>query len=87
LPGKGSAAKRQRQNDTHRLRNRMSKSAVRTQTKKFTEAVKVKDKVTAEKELLSVIKMMDSAAGKKVYHKNTVARKKSRLSKMLNTLA
>jgi len=87
LPVKGSAAKRQRQNETHRMRNRMAKSAVRTQTKKFSEAIKAKDKAAAEKELQSVIKMMDTAAGKKVYHKNTVARKKSRLSKMLNSLA
>ena len=87
MPGKGSAAKRQRQNETHRMRNRMAKSAVRTQTKKFAEAVKAKDKVSAEKELLAVIKMMDTASGKKIYHKNTVARKKSRLSKMLNSMA
>jgi len=65
----------------------MSKSAVRTETKKFMEAVKNNDKTTAEKELHSVIKMMDTAAGKNVYHKNTVARKKSRLSKMFNSLA
>ena len=64
----------------------MAKSSVRTQTRKFTEAVKAQDKSAAEKELGLVIKMMDTAAGKKIYHQNTVARKKSRLCKMLSTL-
>ena len=86
MPVKGSAAKRQRQNETHRMRNRMAKSAVRTEIKKYAEAIRVSDKDTAEKELKQIVKMLDTAAGKKIYHKNTVARKKSRLHKMLSTI-
>ena len=86
MPVKGSAAKRNRQNETHRMRNRMAKSAVRTEIKKYQEAIRVKDKDSAEKELNLIVKMLDTAAGKNVFHKNTVARKKSRLHKMLSTI-
>ncbi len=86
MPVKGSAAKRQRQNETHRLRNRMAKSAVRTEIKKYTETIRVNDKEKAENELKLIMKMLDTAVGKNIYHKNTVARKKSRLNKMLNNI-
>jgi len=86
LPTKGSSAKRQRQNETHRMRNRMAKSAVRTEVKKYSEAIRVKDKDTAEKELKLIVSMLDTAVGKNIYHKNTVARKKSRLHRMLGTI-
>jgi ribosomal protein S20 len=33
-----------------------------------------------------MVKMLDTAAGKGIFHKNTVARKKSRMSKLLNNL-
>lgn len=86
MPTSKSAAKRQRQNETHRLRNRAAKSAVRTQTKKFSQAVKLNEKEAAQNEFAVMVKMLDTAAGKGIYHKNTVARKKSRMSKMLNSL-
>ena len=44
------------------------------------------DKNEAEKAYKLVVKKMDTAAGKGIYHKNTVARKKSRLARMLNRL-
>lgn len=84
---KGSAAKRHRQSLKRRLRNRTAKSEVRTSIKMFTTAVSSKDKDEAGKAYNLVIKKMDTAAGKGIYHKNTVARKKSRLAKMLNRLS
>ena len=86
MPEQGSAAKRHRQNETHRIKNRSARSAVRTEIKKYTEAIRVKDKDSAEKELAQIVKMLDTAAGKKIYHKNTIARKKSRLHRMLSTI-
>jgi len=86
LPTSKSAAKRERQNETHRIRNRAAKSAVRSQIKKFTLAVKKSEKDSAQTEFNLMIKMLDTAAGKGIYHKNTVARKKSRMSKLLNSL-
>ncbi len=83
---KGSAAKRHRQSLRRRLRNRTAKSEVRTSIKNFTSAVSSEDKNEAEKAYKLVVKKMDTAAGKGIYHKNTVARKKSRLARMLNRL-
>ncbi len=84
---KGSAAKRHRQSLKRRFRNRTAKSEVRTTIKNFTSAVSSNDKDEAAKAYKLVVKKMDTAAGKGIYHKNTVARKKSRLAKMLNRLS
>jgi small subunit ribosomal protein S20 len=83
---KGSAKKRQRQSEVRRLRNRKVRSEVRTEVRKFLEAVEAKNKETAGTVYLSCQKLIDSAAGKGVYHMNTAARKKSRLSAKLNAL-
>ncbi|NBB90478.1 MAG: 30S ribosomal protein S20 [Spirochaetes bacterium] len=83
---KGSAAKRYRQSLKRRTRNRAMRSKVRTEIRGFLDAVDGKDKSAAETRLQSVTKLIDTAAGKGVYHKNTAARTKSRLRKKLNAL-
>lgn len=83
---KGSAAKRHRQSLRRRLRNRVAVSEVRTSVKSFVTAVGSNNKDEAEKALRLVVKKIDTAAGKGIFHRNTVARKKSRLAKMLNRL-
>jgi small subunit ribosomal protein S20 len=87
VANKISAAKRQRQNAAGRIRNRAAKSTVRSATRKFKSAVEHKDAESAAVELKQVIKLIDTYANKGLYHKNTAARKKSRLSAMLNKLA
>ena len=87
MPGKGSTAKRHRQSEKRRVHNRAAKSKVRTVTKSFMLAVKAGEKETAEAKFMEMTKLMDTAAGKGIYHKNTVARKKSRMHKLLNTLS
>ncbi len=84
---KDTAAKRNRQNIKRNLRNRMVKSTVHTAKRKFIAAVKAKDEETARSEFIKLSKLIDTAAGKKIYHKNTAARKKSRLNKMLNNIS
>lgn len=86
MAGKGSAEKRQKQNAAQREINRRAKSSVRTATKRFKAAVGEKDVEKASAELRQVIKLIDTYAGKGLYHKNTAARKKSRLSAMFNNL-
>jgi len=86
LAEKGSAAKRHRQSLRRRLRNRVAVSEVRTSVKSFVTAVGSNNKEEAEKALRLVVKKIDTAAGKGIFHRNTVARKKSRLAKMLNRL-
>jgi small subunit ribosomal protein S20 len=65
----------------------MIRSKVRTEIKRFLGAVEDKDVEKAETNLKTVASLIDSAAGKGLYHKNTAARTKSRLHKKLNELA
>ena len=82
-----SAAKRHKQSLKRRNRNRIAKSQVKTETKTFMAAVKSGDKDAAEVSFKAMSKLMDTASGKGVYHRNTVARKKSRMNKLLNSLS
>ena len=68
-------------------RNTSIKSAVKTSIKKVEVAIEAKDKEAAVAALQNAISTIDKAATKGVYHKNTAARKVSRLSKAVNTLA
>lgn len=86
MAGQGSAAKRYRQSERRRLRNRAVRSQVRSGIRKFLVAVDAKNKDAASAELTSVTRLIDSATGKGVYHQNTAARTKSRLTRKLNAL-
>lgn len=86
MAGKGSAEKRQRQNETHRASNRMARSTVRTSTKKFMAAVEEKNVELADTQLRQVVKLIDTYAGKGLFHKNKAARQKSRLYARLNSI-
>ncbi len=83
MPNNINAAKRQRQNISRRLRNRTVKSSCKTAIKAFEVALKSNDKDTAEQKFKETVRILDSAAGKGIFHKNTVARKKSRMNKAL----
>ncbi len=87
MPNSINAAKRHRQNLTRRLRNRTIKSTVRSSVKAFEVAVKKNDKEAAEVNYKKFVKLIDTAAGKGVYHKNAAARKKSRLHNVLSGMA
>ena len=82
-----SAKKRVLVNRTKAERNKSIKSAVKTSIKKVEAAIAAKDKAAASAALLNAISTIDKAASKGVYHKNTAARKVSRLSKAVNTMA
>ena len=75
-----SAAKRDRQNKVRRMRNRVAKSSLRTATRRFDAAVASQDSAAAQEELKRVTSLLDKYAVKGVLHRNTAARKKSRLS-------
>lgn len=75
-----SAIKRAAQAVKRTERNRMVKSGLRTQVRKFNEAV------TTET-LNQAFAALDKAATKGVIHKNTAARRKARLSKKLAAAA
>lgn len=82
-----SAKKRIKVIETKTLRNKMIKSALKTQIKKFETAVDSKDLNEAKTAYTAVVKSLDMAAAKGVLHKNKAARKKSRLASKLNGLS
>ena len=82
-----SAKKRIKVTQTKTLNNRMVKSALNTAIKKFEAAVEAKNAEEANALLVKATKSLDMAASKGVLHKNTVARKKSRLAAKLNAMA
>ncbi len=81
-----SAAKRHRQSEKRRVRNRSIRSRVRNSIRKYLEAVDATNNDVASERLSEVTKLIDAAAGKGVYHRNTAARTKSRLHKKLSAL-
>ena len=74
-----SQIKRNRQNEKRRLRNRTVRSEMNTRTKAALAAVEHDDEAVAEESLRLAMKRIDKAAAKGVIHKNTAARRKSRL--------
>ncbi len=79
-----SQIKRNRQNEKARQRNRMVRSELQTRTKKVLTAAQSGEE-TADA-LKAAIRRIDTAATKGVLHKNTAARKKSRLIKQVRRL-
>ncbi len=82
-----SAKKRIVVNQTKALRNKMTKSAVKTAIKKVDAAIAANDKELAKAELLNATSAIDKAATKGVYHKNTASRKISRMNLAVNKMA
>ncbi|MCK4999433.1 MAG: 30S ribosomal protein S20, partial [Anaerohalosphaera sp.] len=80
-----SAKKRVRQNAKSNQINRARKSVVKTQVKRFEEALKGGDVSVAEQEYVLVTKKLDKMASTSTMHKNTASRTKSRLAKRLNS--
>ena len=64
----------------------MAKSTMRTAIKKFDAAVAAGDKDAAVKALAESNKLLDTVAGKGIIHRNTAARKKSRLAHAYNKM-
>ena len=82
-----SAKKRILVNRTKAERNKAIKSGVKTAVKKVLAAIESGDKAVAQQELLSATAIIDKAATKGVYHKNTASRKVSRLAQAVNKMA
>lgn len=80
-----SSQKRLRQSKVRELRNRMKKSQVKTAIRRVTDAVHDKNAESAQKALRNAFKLLDRNSHG-VLHPNTVARKKSQLTKMVNGL-
>ena len=85
MPNIKSAKKRVKVIEKKTLRNNMIKSGYKSAVRKFEEAIEA-GKIDEAKVLFSeATKKIDQACSKGVIVKNTAARKKSNLSKKLNT--
>lgn len=81
-----SAKKRIRQTAKRRARNRARKEVVKIETKALTAALVAGDVGKAEEQFKKVVQKLDRTAAKHTIHKNTAARKRSRLAKKINAL-
>jgi small subunit ribosomal protein S20 len=81
MPRIKSAKKRMRQTKTRTARNKATRSELRTVIKKVRSAGSPADAAAA----MNVAEaMIDRAGRKNIVHRNTAARTKSRLAKMVN---
>lgn len=79
-----SAKKAVKTNERRRVRNQSARSAVKTAFRKANESLKGTPTEAAQKNVVEASSLIDKAAVKGIVHKNTAARKKSRLAKKLN---
>ena len=82
-----SQKKRNITNEKSRMRNRAYKAELKTATRRVKDAVAEGDGAKAYAEAQAACRLMDKAATKGVYHKNTASRKVSRLAKAVNGIA
>lgn len=81
-----SQMKRIETNEKARQRNVSFRSRVATESKKVRMAVEAKDVKTANEQLKVALKLIDKSVTAGVYTRNTAARKKSSLTKLVNGL-
>ena len=84
MPKLKSAKKHQATSTKAYTRNRALRSRMRTALKKVRQAP---DKASAETALQGAISTVDRITSKGIIHKNTAARYKSRLTRLVQTIA
>ena len=82
-----SAKKRILVSKKREMRNKSIKSEVKTVVKKVEAAIAAGDQAAAKDALQVAISKISKAANKGIYHKNTAARKISRLTVAVNKMA
>ena len=81
-----SALKRVRQSEKLGLRNQSRKAEIKTLEKKLDSTAPSTPREEVEKQVKTAVKIIASAASKGIIHKNTAARKISKIAKLANTL-
>ena len=77
-----SSKKRAKQTEVHRARNLKRKTAIKSAIRKVQESLQRGDSVEMTQNLLKEVEIqLARAKGKRVLHRNTAARKMSRLAK------
>ena len=80
MPTTKSAAKRLRQSEIRRVKNRSAKRDLHTRVKRVDEALETGNADGAQELFRVATKKLDQAAAKGVIHRNAAARQKSRLA-------
>ena len=86
MPTRPSAKKRLRQNVRSRAMNHWRKRRVKEQIKSFLSAIQAHDVKAAESEFRKTCGILDKVACTSTIHRNTAARRKSRLAAHLRAL-
>jgi small subunit ribosomal protein S20 len=86
VPNTESAKKRVRQSAKRRSLNLWRKRQIKDQIKAFLKAVQDHNVETAEQEYRKTCGLLDKIATTSTLHRNTAARRKSRLARRLNAL-
>ena len=81
-----SQIKRNRQNEAARLRNKATKSSLKTAIRRFREAAAAGDAERAQELARAASRRLDKAASAGVIHKSQAANKKSAIAKQASTL-
>jgi small subunit ribosomal protein S20 len=79
-----SQKKRNRQNEAARMRNKSTRSELKTRARNAVEAAAAGDEDGAAAALRDAQRRIDMAASKGMLHKRTAARRKSRLAKQVS---
>ena len=81
-----SAKKRVLVTKTKTLQNKMFKTELKTDIKKYQAAIAAGDTALAQETYKVAVKKIDMAVSRNILHKNAAARKKSQFTKALNNM-
>lgn len=87
MANSASARKRVRQAAKSRQHNMSLRSKARTSMKKVITAIEAGDKKVAQELFQEMVPVVDSVARKGLYHKNKIARHKSRMNAKIKAMA
>ena len=86
MPNIKSAKKRVKVTAVKTLQNKMFRTQLKTEMKKYEAAVAAGDQALAQETYKAAVKKIDKAAARGIIHKNAAARKKSQFTKALNNM-
>ena len=86
MPNIKSAKKRVLVTEAKTLRNKMFRTQLKTDIKKYQAALASGDNAAAQAAYKAAVKKIDQAAARGIIHKNAAARKKSQFTRKLNSL-
>ena len=81
MPNRKSAIKSLKQNDKRRMRNKIARKIIKTYSKRALLAAAAGESAKAESDFRFAVSRIDKAGARRIYHPNTAARRKSRLTR------